>query len=1456
MSDERGLPDVVRSYAAGRMPTYMVPSAVVVLDALPLTVNGKLDRDALPAPDRAAGVTDRGSSTPVEAILCTAFADVLGMERVGVDDDFFALGGHSLLAVRLVSRIRAVLDVELGIREVFEAGTPLALARRLESAGVARTALSAGERPERVPLSFAQQRLWFLAQLEGPSTTYVNPVAVRLTGAIDIDALRLAFGDLMERHEVLRTVFPAVDGLPYQRVLSVAEAGFGLRVETATEGDLPALLTEAAGHTFELSAEIPVRGRVFRMAPEDHVLVVTVHHIATDGWSMTPLVRDLSDAYAARCRGEAPDWEPLPVQYADYALWQRNLLGSLEDPDSLAAQQIAYWRQQLAGIPEELSLPADHPRPALPSYLGHNASLEVSLETYQGLTSLARTHAVTMFMVVQAALAALLSRLGAGNDIPIGTPVAGRTDEALDDLVGFFVNTLVLRTDVSGDPTFEDLLAGVRETGLSAFAHQDVPFEYLVEALAPARSMSRQPLFQTMLSMQNTGRSALELPGLRAHGVGSAEPPAQFDLSVEVSEVFGPDGAAVGLRGVVTVAADLFDEPWAGVFARRLERVLEAVALEPSVRVRSLPVLDAPERDRILRVWNDTAVAVPGTLVPELVMAQVAQVPDAVALVDGDRMVTYAELAARADRVAGLLRAGGVGPEDVVGLCLPRGLDLYVAVLAVWRAGAAYLPLDPEYPVERTGFLIQDAGPVMVLACEETASALPVDASPRVVVLDDSATVRELARVAPVHPPVELLSGGAAYVIYTSGSTGAPKGVVVPHGAFANLAQAVRSRYRMRDGHRLAQFASAGFDAFCSDWAVTLMSGASLVVVPAASRAGAELAGVLAEREVTHAPMPPAVLGTLDAGAVRAGVVLDVGGEALPADVMVRWAPGRVMFNSYGPTETTVDAAVWRCDAAAGEVTIGSPIANVRVYVLDDFLQPVPVGVAGELYVAGAGVARGYLNRPRLTAERFVADPFAGDGGRLYRTGDVVRWTGDGNLVFAGRADDQVKIRGFRIELGEVEAAVAAHPQVAQAVVVVREDAAQGKSVVAYVVAVGGPEKEDMPAAVRAFVADRLPGYMVPSAVVVLDALPLTVNGKVDKGALPAPDYVAGVGRAAFTVVEELLCSVFASVLGLERVGAEDDFFALGGHSLLATRLVSRIRGVLGVEVALRSVFEAPTPAGLAGRLESAGVARAALTAGERPERVPLSFAQQRLWFLAQLEGASTTYVNPTLVRLTGEVDLGALRSAFGDLIERHEVLRTVFPAEGGVPYQDILPLEEVRFDLPVIPATETELPAMVAEATSQGFDLSTEIPLRGCVFQLDTRECVLLLVVHHIATDGWSMVPLARDLSDAYAARCRGEAPEWRQLPVQYADFTLWQRKLLGSEDDPDSLLSQQLAYWRETLAGAPEELTLPTDRPRPIEPTHVAHVAELEVSPQTSQDLRALARERDVTMFMVVQA
>ncbi|MGY4929166.1 amino acid adenylation domain-containing protein, partial [Streptomyces sp. 900105755] len=1461
-----GLAEAVREYAAARLPDHMVPAAVLAIPAIPLTGNGKVDRSALQAPSHAGGAAgDRAPATAVEELLCGAFAQVLGLERVGPDESFFDMGGHSLLAVRLVGRLRAVLGVEVPVRVLFEAPTPARLAGRMAGTGPARASLAARERPERLPLSFAQLRLWFIGQLEGPNALYNDVLAVRLAGELDASALRAALNDVIARHEVMRTVFPAVDGQPYQRVLEPSGLEWELPVTGLAEADLAGSVAELAGRPFDLTAEIPLRANLFATAPDEHVLVLVMHHIATDGWSADVLAREVSAAYAAHLHGREPGWDRLPVQYADYALWQRELLGDEDDPESLLARQVAWWRDALDGAPSELTLPTDRPRPEVAGYRGHRSTLKVSAEVHARLAELARQEGVTLFMVAQAALAILLSKLGAGTDIPVGTVVAGRTDAATEDLVGFFVNTLVLRTDLSGNPDFTALLGRVREFWLGALERQDVPFERLVDVLAPERSLARHPLFQVLLTVQNNAPAVLDLPGVRATRLPAGTGAARFDVDVALREALGEQGEPTGLTGSVTVAADLFDEDAAAVIGERLARILAAIAADPRSRLHQLEPLRQAERDQVVSGWNDTAAPVPEGTLADLVEAQVARTPDAVATVCGDVRLSYAELNARANRLARALVARGAGPEQIVAVVLERSTELIIALLAVLKTGAAYLPVDPGYPSERIAFMLADADPACTLTTADLSTRLPaVGRTP--LLLDElpadaglaQGNLRQSERTMPArvqHP---------AYVIYTSGSTGTPKGVAVPNAGIVNRLAWMQAEYGLAADDRVLQKTPVSFDVSVWELFWPLLEGAQLVLArPGGHQDPSYLSGLIASAAVTTAHFVPSMLEAFlnaadpaEHGSLRRVVC---SGEALPGRLTQRFTRtyAATLHNLYGPTETSVDSTAWACTNTAEDPPIGAPIANTRAYVLDQWLCPAPVGVVGELYLAGTGLARGYLGRTALTAERFVACPFGGRGERMYRTGDLVRWLPGGQLEFAGRIDDQVKIRGFRIEPGEVAAVLAGTPGVSQAVVAVREHRPGDRRLVAYVVPAGGEAGGILPMAVRAYAAQRLPDHMVPAAVVVLGELPLTANGKLNRKALPAPDYTpTGEGWAPATVREELLCQIFADILGVPNVGPEDSFFALGGHSLLAVRLGSRIRSVLGVELAVRELFKAPTPAGLAALAERADAARSPLVARERPERVPLSYAQQRLWFIGQLEGPSATYNTVVALRLAGELDVAALEAALGDAIGRHEVLRTVFSVSDGLPFQHILRPDELGRPLDLVQAGGTEIDQVVRQTAAQGFDLATEIPLRARLIAAAPGEHVLVVVLHHIASDAWSTGVLARDIGTAYAARRAGQAPQCDAPAVQYADYALWQRELLGDEDDPHSLLSQQAAWWREALDGAPPELSLPVDRPRPAIAGHEGHTVPVDIPADVHAALARLAREQGVTMFMVVQA
>ncbi|MFF1278698.1 amino acid adenylation domain-containing protein [Streptomyces marokkonensis] len=1055
-------PAALRKHAAAELPDHMVPSWFVELDALPLTTNGKLDTRALPAPDVGATSSGRAPRTPEEEIFCGLFAEILGLPSVSMDDNFFDLGGHSLLATRLVSRIRAAFGVELAIRTVFEQPTPAALIAWLAGTGnvpEARRPLTVMDKPEEIPLSFAQLRLWFVDKIDGGAGTYNIPLVVRLLGSLDEEALQAAIGDVIARHESLRTVFPDTGGTPRQHILSAAEATPVMGVTEIAAEDLAGAMAERAGIGFDLATEAPVRAHLFRVSPEDHALLMPVHHIAGDGWSLVPLTRDLETAYTARSQGKAPDWRPLPVQYADYTLWQRAILGDEDDPGSAIRGQLAHWKRYLAGLPEEVTLPTDRPRPAVASYRGETLRFALTPAQYQQLMRCSREFDVSPFMVVQTALAALLSKLGAGDDIPLGISIAGRTDEALDDLVGFLVNTLVMRTDLTGDPRFDDLLGTARADGLAAFANQDLPFERLVEAVNPERSAGRHPLIQIGLGFQNNATPTLDLPGLDAWIEPAVTHTAKLDLLFDFREVRDGGDTPDHMVCAVEYATDLYDRSTVELLIERLVRLLDAATARPAARLSELDVLRDDERRRVLTEWNDTARAVDLDTLPALFAAQVARTPEAPALVAGAEELSYAALEARVNRLARQLVARGIGAEDRVLLVMPKSVDLVVAQLAVVTAGAAFVPVDPAYPRDRVAFMAGDCAPALTLTCAEVdgTAAEVIGDRPRLVV-DDPATAAEIAarpdtrltdseRIRPVS------ADHAAYVIYTSGSTGRPKGVVVTHRGIGNLAAAQIERFAVRRDSRVVQYATPSFDAAVSETCIALLRGATLVLpVDTGLLLGDALARFLTEYRVTHATIPPVALTGLDPAAVPADLVLTVAGEACPAELAGIWSHGRRMINAYGPTETTVCATMSEPLTEAAVPPIGTPIANTRVYVLDSRLGPVPPGVDGELYVAGRGLARGYLGRPGLTAERFVPAPFGEPGERMYRTGDVVRWRADGQLEFVGRADEQVKLRGFRVEPDEIAGVLTDQPQVASAAVVIREDRPGERRLVGYVV--------------------------------------------------------------------------------------------------------------------------------------------------------------------------------------------------------------------------------------------------------------------------------------------------------------------------------------------------------------------------------------------------------------------
>ncbi|MEU5839502.1 amino acid adenylation domain-containing protein [Streptomyces diacarni] len=1180
----------LRADAAAELPEHAVPDAVLLLEELPLTDCGEVDHAALPEPLLSDGAGAPPRSLHSE-LLCQLFAGVLDVPAVGPDDNFFALGGHSLKATRLVSRIRAAMHVELNVRDLFETQTVRRLVERLDGRDELRPPLVRAERPERIPVSFAQQRLWFIEQLEHTGSLYNMPVALRLTGPLDKAALRAALTDVVGRHEALRTVYRQEGDVLHQVVLHQVDAQPRLTVTAVTEEELPAALEEAGAEGFELGTELPVRAALFELGAEAHVLLLVVHHIAGDGWSMGVLSGDLTRAYAARHAGRPPVWPLLPVQCADHTLWQRKLLGDEDDPASLSARQLDYWRKALSGLPDELTLPTDRPRPETPSHRGGTVPLVIPAELHDRLQQVARQSRATMFIVLQAGLGALLTRLGAGRDIPVGIPVAGRTDEALDDVIGLFLNTLVLRIDTSGDPTFRDLVARVRETALEAYAHQDVPFDRLVEVLNPPRSLSRHPLFQVSMVLQNAPEGELRLPGLSVDEVSVGTDIAKFDLLAACRESFDGRGLPAGIRGELEYSRDLFDHGTAERIAAFLVRLLEAAAADPELPLGELEIMDEAETELVLERWNDTAASIDSdTTLPALFERQAAATPGAVALTDGECILTYAELNEWSNRFAHELIAGGAGPERFVALALPRGAQIVAAVLGVLKTGAAYVPVDPAYPADRISYMLADARPVLGLAV--TGTVPESDGGTRWVLLDtpeadtsiagrSSANPVDPDRVCPMHPL------NPAYVIYTSGSTGRPKGVVVSHANAANLMAWAAEQFGPRKLARVLFSSSLSFDASVFELFAPLLCGGSVEVLPDLLALADRPAGAPAPTWVSGVPSALAQVvlqGSVGFGSETLVLAGEEVSEATASDVRAALAASTV-HNIYGPTETTVYATSWSAQGAIkGAPPIGRPLRNVRCYVLDEGMRPAPLGVPGELYVAGAGVTRGYFDRPALTAERFVPDPFGPHGSRMYRTGDLVRLLPNGDIAYLGRGDQQVKVRGFRIELGEVATSVAGHPGVARAAVLARPDLTGTRQLVAYAVLAAGTSAPTA-AGIRAHVGAELPAYMVPAAVMFLDELPLSPNGKLDSAALPAPHFGGGAGQAPRTPREEALCELFAAVLEVPGVGIDDNFFDLGGHSLLTFRLIQRIEAVLGTRVPVQSIFQAPTVRELSRRL-------------------------------------------------------------------------------------------------------------------------------------------------------------------------------------------------------------------------------------------------------------------------------
>ncbi|RKH40633.1 non-ribosomal peptide synthetase, partial [Corallococcus sp. AB050B] len=1232
----------LRAFLKQHLPEYMVPSAFLVLEALPLNTNGKVDRKALPAPQGGAvASTYVAPRNPTEAQLAAIWAAVLRVPQVGMKDSFFDLGGHSLLATQVVSRVRAAFSVELPLRALFESPTVEALAARL--VGLTRTSTARLARVSHdgpLPLSFAQQRLWLIDQLEPGSALYNMPVAVRLEGHLRADVLEHALQEVVRRHEALRTTFAQVEGAPVQLIHPDSHQPLALvdlsdLPEPQREPETRVRVEAEMRRPFDLRTGPLLRTLLFKLSGREHVLVVTMHHVVSDGWSLGVLVREVSALYEAFAAGQPSPLPALPVQYADYADWQRRTLSG-----ETLRQEMAYWEAKLSGAPAVLELPTDFPRPAIRSTAGATLGFTLSRELTEALRGLAHQEGGSLFMVLLAAWQGLLARYTGQQDLSVGSPIAGRTRAETEGLIGFFVNTLVLRAKVDADQSFRALLQQVRATVLEAYEHQEVPFEKLVEALQPTRSLSHTPLFQTLLALQNVPTEDVRLTDLRLRRLETTHSTSKFDVSVFFTET--PDG----LHGTLEYSTALFKQSTVERMAGHLRTLLEAVAAKPEQPMAEVPLLTGVERQRILVEWNDTAAVSPTDIPVHVHFTQQAQrTPDAVALVLGEVTLTYAQLEARANQLAHHLRGLGIVPGARVGLAVERSFELVTALLAILKVGAAFVPVDRNAPVERIAALLEDADVSVTLTHQPFASLLPASGT-RVWLDAQSAEVAAL----PTHAPDIHVDGEAlAYVMFTSGSTGRPKGVCVPHRGITRL---VLGSTFMRFGpdEVWLQAAPVAFDASTLEIWGALLHGAKLVLAPPHSLSLEELAAQLRHHRVTSLWLTAALFEqmALHQGEALAGVrqVL-AGGDVLPAarvrEHLARLPEGATFLNGYGPTENTTFSATYtlrRDTVVEGAIPIGRPLTNSTVYVLDAHLHPVPVGVAGEVYVGGPGLAWGYLNRPDLTAERFVPHPFAATPGeRLYRTGDKARWREDSTLDFLGRVDFQVKVRGFRIELGEIEATLRAVSGVNEAVVVAR-GADSDKRLIGYVTARAGHALDVE--ALRAHLRQRLPEYMVPASLMVLDALPLNANGKVDRKALPEPDAHAIEARdfvAPRDALEMQLARIWEDVLGIRSVGVRSSFFELGGHSLLAVRMVAVVRERLGQTIPLSVLFQQPTVEQLAQVLRDDSQAWTPLVPLERGE------PNQRPFFLVHPGGGNVLAYSELARRLGPSLPVYGLQS-------------------------------------------------------------------------------------------------------------------------------------------------------------------------------------------------------------------
>ncbi|WP_333465865.1 amino acid adenylation domain-containing protein [Microcoleus sp. T3_B1] len=1458
----------IRSFLEQKLPDYMVPNAFVLMEKLSVLPNGKLDRNSLPAPNISAEIRNFvAPRTPKEQVIANIWAEVLRLQKVGIYDNFLELGGHSLLASLVISRLREALSVELSVSVLFESLTVASLSEHIEASyyhnqqNQTLPILESLDRSVELPLSLIQQRFWFLDQMEGANAAYNIARALRLVGRLNLTALQQGIESIIQRHETLRTSFGMVDEKPVQFIAATLPFTLPLvdlqelpEVERLTE--LQRLITAEYTKPFDLSTAPLLRVKLICIESESHVLLVTMHHIISDAWSVGIFFKELSNFYTA---SPLPD---LPIQYADYAYWQRQW-----QQNDIITTQLNYWKQQLADAPPVIKLPTDRPRSAIQTFRSSIERFKLGYDLTSKLKTLSQKSGASLFMTLQAAFATLLYRYTGQEDIVIGSPITNRNRPALESLIGFFVNTLVLRTGLENNPTFRELLAQVRQVALNAYSHQDVPFDRLVEFLQPQRLLSHSPLFQVMFVLQNSPVEKLELPGLSVTQIELDRPTAgaTFDLTLSMQEIDSE------LRGAFEYNANLFDAGTIARMAEHFQTLVEAIATNPDECVGQLPLLTAAEQHELLIEWNQTQTNYPHQCIHQLFEEQVEKTPNAVAVGFKNQQLTYRELNHRANQLAHYLQKLGVGEETLVGICLERSPNTIVAMLGILKAGGAYLPLDPTYPSERLAFMLQDAQAFLLLTEQQlwgqltTVEQICIDSDWSVICQESQQNLK-----------CNTTADNLAYVIYTSGSTGQPKGVMVPHRGVVRLIRNT-DYIDLQPKDVIAQASNTSFDAATFEIWGALLNGAKVAML--------ERETVLSPRDFASSLQTQGVTTLFITTALFNQMIQEVplafaslryllfGGEAVDTrrvrQLLAAGAPQKLL-HVYGPTENTTFSTwyhIQHIEPKAETVPIGRAIANTQSYILDRYLQPVPIGVSGELYLGGAGLARGYFNRPDLTSERFIANPFVEDE-RLYKTGDLARFLPDGNVEFLGRIDHQVKIRGFRIEPGEIETALSQHPQVQQAVVIVREDDPGNKYLMAYIVS----ETETLTSSkLRQFLKEHLPEYMIPAAFVTLKALPLTPNGKVDRQTLPKPETTNSELEAAFVAprnwLEEQLAEIWCTVLHRQQVGIHDNFFELGGHSLLITSVISRIRESFAIELPLRSLFEAPTIAALsqvitAHQLEVQEQSASGMTSNTLPPLlpqvrdtyIPLSFAQEPILYLQQLAPESFAYNSFFVLRFTGSLSASVLESSFNEIIRRHEILRTTFTVVEGQPVQIITPSLTIPLkivDLQNLPHRErtSEAEKLAALEYQHHFNLAAGPLIKTTLLRLAQQEHWLTLNMHHIITDGWSFGLLLEELGILYKAFANGLPSPLPELPVQYADFTLWHRKYFN-----EKVIEQQLVYWLQKLTNPSLASDVVSSNQPQLCNSRSASIYSVVLPASLVASIETLSRSQGVTIFVII--